>query len=61
MFFSVRWVENVEVCERALEVFKYIRRYISKAKKLPNTLTVKTVKEACAGPLSKLRSQFFVP
>ena len=32
-FYSVRWVENVEVCERALEVFKHIKLYISKAKK----------------------------
>ena len=30
---SVRWVENVEVCEGALEVFKRIKQYISKAKK----------------------------
>ena len=29
-FCSVRWVENVEVCERVLEVFKHIKLYISK-------------------------------
>ena len=45
-FCSVKWIENAEVCERALEVFKHIKLYISKAKKLPNTFTVKTVKEA---------------
>ena len=32
-FSSVRWVENVEVCKRVLEVFKHIKLYISKAKK----------------------------
>ena len=32
-FCLVRLVENVEVCERALEVFKRIKQYISKAKK----------------------------
>ena len=42
-FCSARWVENVEVCERALEVFKHIKQYISKEKKLPDTLTFKTL------------------
>ena len=42
-FCSARWVENVEVCERALEVFKHIKQCISKAKKLPDTLTFKTL------------------
>ena len=58
-FCSVRWVENVEVCERALEVFKHIKLYISKAKKLPNTFTVKTVKEACANSLAEAKIAFF--
>ena len=42
-FCSARWVENVEVCERVLEVFKHIKQYISKAKKLPDIFTFKTV------------------
>ena len=58
-FCSVRWVENVEVCERAQEVFKHIKQYISKAKKLPNTFTLKTVKEACADPLAEAKIAFF--
>ena len=58
-FCSVRWVENVEVCERGLEVFKHIKLYISKAKKLHNTFTVKTVKEACADPLAEAKIAFF--
>ena len=28
-FCSVRWLENVKVCERALEVFKHIKLYIT--------------------------------
>ena len=59
-FCSVRWVENVEVCERALEVFKHIKQYISKVKKLPNTFTVKTVREACADPLVEAKIAFFL-
>ena len=46
-FCAVRWAENVEVCERALQVFQNIQLYISKSKKLPATYTVKIVKEAC--------------
>ena len=58
-FCSVRWVENVEVCERALEVFKHIKLYISKAKNLPNTFAVKAVKEASADPLAEAKIAFF--
>ena len=54
------WIIRVEnVCERALEIFKLIKQYISKAKKLPNTFTVKTVKEACANPLAEAKIAFF--
>ena len=56
---SVRLVENVEASERVLEVFKHIKLYICKAKKLPNTFTVKTVKEACADPLAEAKIAFF--
>ena len=52
----MRWVENVEVCERAQEVFKHIKQYISKAKKLPNTFTVK---ETCADSLAEAKIAFF--
>ena len=58
-FCSVRWVQNVEVCERALEIFKHIKLYTSRVKKLPNIFTVKTVKEACADPLAEAKIAFF--
>ena len=58
-FCSVKWVKNVEFSERALEVFKHIKQYISKVKKLPNTFTIKTVKEACADPLAEAKITFF--
>ena len=44
------------MCEKALKVFK---KYISKAKKLPNTVTVETVKEACIDPLAEAKIAFF--
>ena len=58
-FCSVRLVENVEVCEKVQEVFKHIKQYISKAKKLPNTFTFKTVKKACADHLAEAKITFF--
>ena len=58
-FCSVRWVENVGICERALEVFKHIKQYIFRAKKLLNTFTVKTVKEAYTSSLAKAKITFF--
>ena len=58
-FCAVRWAENVEVCERALQVFQNIQLYISKSKKLPATYTVKIVKEACNDPLTEAKISFF--
>ena len=58
-FCSIRWVENADVCQRALEVFKHVKTYITKAKKLPATFTVKAVKEACSDPLSPAKIAFF--
>ena len=58
-FCAVRWAENVEVCERALQVFQNIQFYISKSKKLPATYTVKIVKEACNDPFTEAKILFF--
>lgn len=40
---TVKRVENVVVCHRGLDVFKYTKMYLSKAKKLPSAFI-----EACA-------------
>ena len=58
-FCAVRWAKNVEVCERALQVFQNIQLYISKSKKLPATYTIKIVKEACNDPLTEAKISFF--
>ena len=62
----VRWAENVEVCQRALQVFQIIQLYISKSKKLPTytvkivkEYTIKIVKEACNDPLMEAKISFF--
>ena len=58
-FCSVRWVENVDVCQRALAVFVNVKKYISNAKMLPATFTVKTVKEVCSDELMPAKIAFF--
>ena len=60
-FWAVRWAENVEVCEWALQVFQSIQLYISKSKKLPATYTDKIVKETCNDPLTEAKISFFCP
>ena len=53
MFCIVKWIENVVVYQRGLEVFKDVKLYITKAKQLPSTFTVKIIKEVCADPLTE--------
>lgn len=58
-FCAVRWVENVTVAERALEVFSDVKKYITDAKKLPNTATCNNVKKLCADKLAVAKISFF--
>ena len=52
-FCIVKWIENVVVYQRGLEVFKDVKMYVTKAKQLPSTFTVKIIKEVCADPLTE--------
>jgi len=38
-FCQVRWVENVTIAQRVLELLPDICKYVSQAKKLPSTVT----------------------
>ena len=58
-FFSVRWVENASVAQRALDIYNNIKKYVEKSK-LPSNFTVKTVKESVADPLAPCRISFFI-
>ena len=56
---QTRWIENVDVCERAIEVYNNIREYLAKTKKLPATKTVDTLKTAVKDPLTVPKVMFF--
>ena len=49
---QTRWIENVDVCKRGIEVYNNsIKEYLVKTKKLPGTKTVDTLKTAVKDPL----------
>ena len=47
------------VFQTGLEVFKYIKLYVSKRKKLLNTSVVEVIKETFPDPLTELNIAFF--
>jgi hypothetical protein len=58
-FCTVRWVENVTVAERALEVMPDVKKYVKEAKKLPNTVTCNNVKKLCGDNMGVAKISFF--
>jgi len=58
-FCQVRWVENVTVAQRALELLPDICRYVSKTKKLPGTVTCENLKALCSDKLASAKISFF--
>jgi hypothetical protein len=58
-FCQVRWVENVDVAERALQVLCHVKKYVQEAKKLPSTVTCTNVKALCADKLAVAKISFF--
>ena len=56
---QIRLIENVDVCERAIEVYKCLKEYLVKTKKLPGTKTVDTLKTAVKDPLTVPKFMFF--
>jgi hypothetical protein len=60
-FCQVRWLNNVEVATRALEVLPNIKKYISeKSGSLPKNITCQHIKEACNDPLIRAKTHFFI-
>jgi len=47
-FCQVRWLVNVDVATRAMEVLPHVTKYVESVKKLPNTVTCRNVKSACS-------------
>jgi hypothetical protein len=58
-FCQVRWVENSETANRAIEIFPHVRKYVEEAKKLPNNTTCNNIRSACADPLAVAKLSFF--
>jgi len=58
-FCQVRWLANVDVATRAIEVFPHVKKYVETVKKLPGSITCKNVVNACEDPLSLAKLAFF--
>lgn len=58
-FCQVRWVENVDVAERALEVLPNVKKFTENVKKLPTNFTCTTIQELCADKLAPAKISFF--
>ena len=55
---QTRWIENVDVCQRAIEVYNCTKEYLVKTKTLPGTKTVDTLKAAVKDPLTVPKFMF---
>jgi len=60
-FCAVRWVENVDVASRALEVLPNVKKYLAEnSKKLPTNATCKNIQLACSDPFICAKTHFFI-
>ena len=59
-----RWVEDVVVAERAHQIWPNIKKYVSSFRATPKkalqTASYATIKEACEGPLTVTKLEFFI-
>ena len=59
-----RWVEDVDVAERALQMWTNIKKYVSSfratPKKAAQTTSYSAIKEACEDPLTVTQLEFFI-
>lgn len=59
-FCQVRWCENVDVADRALELLPNIVKYVTQMKKkLPHTVTCENLKKMCDDKLAAVKISFF--
>ena len=60
-FCAVRWVANVDVASRALEVLPNVKKYLAEnSKKLPTSTTCKNIQLACSDAFISAKTQFFI-
>ena len=56
-FCQIRWVENVNVATRALELLTKVKKYVEdKSVSLPNNVTCRNIKKACSDPLIRAKT-----
>ena len=60
-FCQVRWVENVNVATRALEIIGNVTKYVGeKSGALPSNATCNNIRKVCNDPLLRAQTQFFI-
>jgi hypothetical protein len=60
-FCTARWVENVDVATRALEILPNVKKYlVQKSGKLPKNATCKNIQSACSDPFISAKTHFFI-
>jgi hypothetical protein len=59
-FCQIRWVENVTVAQRALEVYPNVKKYVLATKILPSTTAVSNIRVVCADSLTEAKIAFFL-
>ena len=55
-----RWLENGAVAQRAIEIWKHVKKYVVDVKKKPDSKSFATVKESVNDPLIIANLSFFV-
>ena len=55
---STRWLENIDVCQQALDVYGNVKTYVEHSK-LPDNFTVSTVKGGINDLLMPVKISFF--
>lgn len=59
-FCQVRWLQNSPCAERAVDILPHIKKYVENAKKkLPSTVSSRTVQELCDDKLAGAKLAFF--
>lgn len=58
-FCDCRWLENVPVCERAIQIFSHLKKFF-KTSKLPATYSIEKVKDCLRDPLLLAKLNFFL-
>jgi len=59
-FCAHRWIENGPVADRAIQIWKNVKKYVTDIKQKPDNRSFKVVKESVSDPLAIAKLSFFV-